>query len=229
MTVPQIKSGKLYALIGRSRSGKTQKALDLIKDIPCLLIWDVEEQYSQVTHRARSLPELTKYIELCAGKKAVIGYTGSLGDFNGFCKRAFWFIRKCGEQGVKSGVVLEETADVTNPSKAPEWYGILLRRGLKYGPDIFAITQRPAESDKTSVGNASIVHLCALKLPSDRDYMMRMTGLPLDLIKGLKADQDNGKFDFVTIDDNSSTYDLGQLTFSGNKPKFTINQAQIPL
>lgn len=226
--MPKLKSGKLYALIGRSRSGKTQKALELIKQIPCVLIWDVEQQY-EVTHRATSQKQLLELVQSLAGKKCVIGYTGPLSDFNFFCKAAFWLVRRCYQLNVKSGVVFEETADVTNPSKAPEYYGILLRRALKYGPDLFAITQRPAESDKTSVGNASVVHLCALKLPSDKDYMARMTGLPLELINGLRSDQDNGVFDFVTIDDNSHTYDMGKLTFPGNRPKFTIEKAKIPL
>ncbi len=229
MAVPKIKSGKLFALVGRSRSGKTQKALALIQGIPCVLVWDVEEQYENVTHRATSQGQLVKLVKQCAGKRAVIGFTGNLSDFNFFCKTAFWFVRKCGEMGKKSGVVFEETADVTSPNKAPEHYGIILRRGLKYGCDLFAITQRPAESDKTSVGNASIVHICAIKLPIDRKYMSDMTGVPLERIRGLVADQDNGKFDYLTVDDNSSTYDAGQLTFPNNKPKFTTKERKIPL
>ena len=226
--VPGIKSGKLYVLCGRSRSGKTQKALQLIKKLPCVLVWDVEEQYN-VTHRAYSQYQLVELVKKCAGKKCVIGFTGQLSDFNFFCKVAFWFVRKCGELGKRSGVVLEETADVTSPSKAPEHYGVLLRRSLKYGADLFAITQRPAESDKTSVGNASVVHVCALKLPRDREYIAKMTGVSLDVINGLRFDQDSGVFEYVTVDDNSASYDLGELTFHGSKPKFNTKKSKIPL
>ncbi len=228
MAVPKIQSGKLYALAGRSRSGKTQKALELIKKIPSVLIWDVEEQYS-VTHRATSQAQLLKLVKQCAGKKCVIGFTGGLSDFNYFCKVAFWFVRKCGEMGKKSGVVFEETADVTNPQKAPENYGIILRRGLKYGCDLFAITQRPAESDKTAVGNASVVHVCTMNLPSDRKYMAAMTGVPLCDVAAMRADQDAGRFDYITVDTNRATYRKGVLTFPAGKPKFTDENAEIPL
>lgn len=215
----RIKSGKLWAFIGRSRSGKTQAAEQQIRKIPCVLIWDIEEQYT-VTHRARTQAELVTLVKHCAGKRCRIGYTGRLEDFNFFCKVAFWFARRCGELGKPSGVVFEETADVTTPAKAPEHYGIILRRGLKYGVSLFAITQRPAESDKTAIGNSSVVHVCALKLPSDRAFVSKLTGVPLDVITDLEFDQDSGRFGYVTVDDNKGTYQRGLLTFQGNKPKF---------
>ena len=228
MAVPKIESGKLFALCGRSRSGKTQKALDLIKKHKCVLVWDVEEQY-QVTHRARSQKQLLTYIEQCAGKKAVIGFTANLSDFNYFCKVAFWYVRKCGELGKKSAVVFEETADVTSPGKAPEYYGILLRRGLKYGCDLFAITQRPAESDKTAVGNASMIHICTMNLPRDRRYMAEMTGVPLQAIAAMKADQERGSFDYISVDTNRGDYVDGVLTFPKGKPKFKDLGSRIAL
>ncbi len=225
----KVKSGKLIALVGRSRSGKTQKAISLIKQIPCVMIWDVEGQYENVTHRATNQRELAALVKACAGKKAVIGYTGRLSDFNYFCKAAFIYVRLCGVMGKKSGVVFEETADVTSPAKAPEHYGVILRRGLKYGCDLFAITQRPAESDKTSVGNASIIHICAMNIPSDKKYMANMSGVPLAVVDGLRADQDNSCFSYVTVDTNRAAYDLGELTFVNDKPVFRDLKRKIPL
>lgn len=226
--VPNVKSGKLMSFIGRSRSGKTKAAEREIAKIASVLIWDIEEQYT-VTHRAKSQAELVRLVKHCAGKKCRIGYTGKLEDFGFFCKTAFWFARRCGEMGKQSGVVFEETADVTTPAKAPEHYGILLRRGLKYGVTLIAITQRPAESDKTSIGNGSIVHICALKLPSDRAYAAKLTGVPLDVIAGLEFNQDDGRFGYIVVDDNKASYQCGLLTYHNNKPRFTPQGKQIPL
>tara|TARA_B100000446_G_scaffold185938_3_gene211047 strand:+ start:4173 stop:4862 length:690 start_codon:yes stop_codon:yes gene_type:complete len=224
----RVKSGKLYALIGASRSGKTQQALELIKGKKSGLIWDVEEQY-ECDHRARTQKELVALVQQYGGKRGVIAFTGRLSDFGFFCKAAFIYVKICAHRGVNSFAVFEETADVTNPSKAPDEYGILLRRGLKYGVDIIAITQRPAESDKTAVGNASMVHICRLQLPTDIRYVARMTGVPEKTLNEMRADQDLSKFDFVTVDTGRKQWQRGCLTFPRGRPKFGISTGWTPI
>ena len=224
MMVNNIKSGKLTAIIGSSRSGKTQFALDQLKPFKFVLIWDVEEQY-KCTYRVRNRIDLFNLICVRIGKKCPkkaerIAYTGSLNDFNTFCQFAFWWVRKMGGYGEQTAIVFEETADVTSPAKAPEHYGILLRRSLKYGVHLFCITQRPAESDKTSIGNASIVHVCRLSLPRDRKFAADATGIDREIINDLRADQDKGHFDYVTADMGRGHYSLGYLNFKNQKPIF---------
>lgn len=158
-----------------------------------------------------------------------IAYTGKLSEFNDFCRVAFWWVRRCAQLDRQSAVVVEETSDVTSPGKAPEYWGILLRRGLKYGADIFAISQRPAESDKTAVGNASVVHICRMNTQRDRRYLEGMTGVPLAAIQALRADQDAGRFDYITVDTGRGFYQSGRLTFPGGKPKFTTDKEKKPL
>ncbi len=225
-----VRSGVLWAVVGRSRSGKTVRVLREIQRHRCVLIWDVEGQYT-ATHRARTPAELWPIVKACAGKKATIAYTGALGDFDQFCKMAFYYVQRCCAAGQQSAVVFEETADVTNPGKAPEHYGIFIRRSLKYGVDVFAITQRPAESDKTSIGNASIVYVCALKLPRDRKSVAELTGIPLQAINGLVADQAKSQFDFILQSDHhGGNYQRGRLIFtSENRPRFTLKGPKIPL
>jgi hypothetical protein len=223
-----MESGKLYALCGASRSGKTQKALDLIRGKTHGLIWDVEGQY-QADIRITNQKELARVIFSSVGKRGIIAYTGRLEDFDFFCKLAFWYVRAQFSQNIRTFVVFEETADVTSPGKAPEDYGILLRRGLKYGVDLIAITQRPAESDKTAMGNASMIHVCRMSLPRDRTYMANTTGISIKEIEKLRADQDAGLFDYFTVDIGRGKYLRGELSFKRNKPVFSEKTGWQPI
>jgi hypothetical protein len=82
--------------------------------------------------------------------------------------------------------VAEETADVTTPAKAPVGWGTLVRRGRKRGISIIGVTQRPAESDKTIIGNATKIHCGMLKRPQDRKYMALEMDVPLQVVNELK-------------------------------------------
>lgn len=74
-------------------------------------------------------------------------------------KAMFEFWARCTFAWCNAAIVAEETADVTNPSKAPHWWGLLIRKGRARGlSTIFALTQRPAESDKTDIGNATLLN-----------------------------------------------------------------------
>lgn len=216
-----IESGKLWVLVGASRSGKTERAKAELVRHKCVLVWDIEGKYD-CTLRVRSQAALIKAVKALAGKKAVIAFTGKLTDFDYFCRCAFVYVQLCEQVGKRSAVVFEETADVTTPGKAPEGYGILLRRGLKYGADLFAITQRPAESDKTSIGNSSVLHICRMATPRDREYMAKASGVPLTVLQGLRANQDAGAFDFVTVDTGRGEWRRGCLTFPRGKAKFSL-------
>jgi hypothetical protein len=45
--------------------------------------------------------------------------------------------------------------------------------GLGFGCQIYAITQRPQESDKTAYGNATVLHCHQLANPADCRYVAR--------------------------------------------------------
>jgi len=231
----KIKSGKLYSLNGRSRAGKTIKAMQLINALPRCLIWDVDEQY-EAHYRAYTLKELTALLARNFGREVHIAYTSKIKgrkelteDFNGFCRRGVAYVQRHGYAEMKTSLVFEETARVTSSGYAPPFYVELLSGCLKYGCDLIAITQRLAESDKTSIGNASIVHVCALRLPIDRKSVADATGVPLKLISSLVADQDNSRFEYITVDGNKNAYQRGQLTFKNDKPVFTDNGGWVPI
>lgn len=79
--------------------------------------------------------------------------------------------------------VAEELADVTTPGKAPEGWGDLLRKGRAYGLKVYGLTQRPAESDKTIIGNATLIHAGRQARFEDQKYMAREMSLKPDDFK----------------------------------------------
>ncbi len=222
----KLKSGKLAAVIGSSRSGKSQYVNSQIRAEPRVMIWDIKGEYTGIP-RATNRAELIAMVKRRAPK---IVYTPNfIADFDYFCKSAQVWVKSNCLAGNRTVLVFEETADVTSPAKAPESYGIILRRFLSYGVDIYAITQRPAESDKTAVGNASIVRICRMQLDRDRKAVARDTGIPLSAIESLNADQDASKFDYLHADTGVGKYHSGQLTFSSGKAVFTDNNDLKPL
>jgi hypothetical protein len=82
--------------------------------------------------------------------------------------------------------IAEELADVTTPGKAPEKWGILVRRGLKRGISIYAISQRWAEADKTAVGNASEFILFRQSSGDDIRYLSRKARVTFEDLDGLQ-------------------------------------------
>lgn len=81
--------------------------------------------------------------------------------------------------------VAEEIADVTSPAKAPPAWGRLIRRGRKYGIEIWAVTQRPAEADKTILSNAAVLRTGALGRMADRKAIAAEMDIPVGEIGAL--------------------------------------------
>ena len=224
----KLKSGKLTAVIGASRSGKSQYIKSKIAGAR-VMIWDIKgdkDDYSGIP-RARNREELAAMVK--QNLPQFIYTPNFISEFDYFCRSAQAWVKSNYLRGVNCVLIFEETADVTSPAKAPESYGVILRRYLSYGVDIFAVTQRPAESDKTAVGNASIVHVCRMQLDRDRKAVARDTGIPLHAIEALKADQDAGIFDYIHADTGVGKYNTGRLTFRAGKAVFTDNRESKPL
>ena len=105
-------------------------------------------------------------------------------------------------------LVVEELADVTSPGKAPEGWGELIRKGRHYGGSIYALTQRPAESDKTIAGNADIIHTGRLSFPRDRKTMAEYLDVPVSKITALPS------LHWIERDMRTRELRTGVLTFS---------------
>lgn len=193
------REGRLVVAVGASRSGKTAWVKQQLKNYGAVLVWDVEENYDGV--RAGNRRALLAGCErLARGENFTLCYTGQLADFGYWAECAFWLARQREKNPQRLAVVAEELADVTTPGKAPDGWGVLVRRGLKRGVDIYAITQRPSESDKTIMGNASIIHCCGLQRFNDRKYMAQEMDVPVSELETLVRDSDNSRVEYLHKD-----------------------------
>lgn len=203
----KVEDGTITAIVGSAGSGKTAWLKKQIAASPRLLVWDIEGQYTDKTKPIYTRSALVKAIQ---EPNARISYQPkTLSDFDFWAKCAFAFVRLGADMGVMTVIVAEELADVTSPAKAPEGWGMLVRRGRKYGANIYGITQRPAESDKTLFGNAHVIHCCGMQRANDRVYMARELDVPVADIQRL----DRSKLEYIHKDMRNSQLEKGRLVF----------------
>lgn len=185
MSLLKTNDGRLCIISGASRSGKTVKTERLVRTFKTVFVWDIEAQWCKM----KGFKKMSCYADLVKvvttgkpGKYAYVSQGDMKADFDRFCRAVFHFGSYFGE----CAAVLEELADVTTTAKAPEGWGILVRRGLKRGISLFPISQRWAEADKTAIGNATDFYLFRMSTGSDVDYMAKKTGVMRDRLADLK-------------------------------------------
>lgn len=191
---------------GASRSGKTAWTRREVAKEARILAWDPEDQWSKergfarVTNRRDFLKAAHK-----AGPLKVAYVAG--GDLK--AEFDFWAgcVQYAGRYVGPLAAIAEELADVTSQSKAPGNWGILLRRGLKRGITIYAISQRWAEADKTAMGNASEFVIFRQATGDDARYMARKTRVPEEQINALAP------LDFIRYDSGTGQAEKGRLSF----------------
>lgn len=164
--------GRVTLVVGATGSGKTSWAIRELTAAPRLLVWDVEHTLAARLRcrPVRNLRELSAALRASAtDERARIAYqppAPSAGAFDVFALGAFAWA------GAAPGAILaEELADVTRPGKAPEGWGMLLRRGRARGAAVYAITQRITECDTTVSGLAADLICFRLDRPRDRATM----------------------------------------------------------
>lgn len=184
MTLQTVES-RIVVVGGASQTGKTTYTVNQVKKLDRVIVWDTEDQWSvlpgfkKITSKAELLQAIQKK------GKARIAFVPS-GDI----KKIFDLWAGCayywGRYHGGCVVVAEELADVTSPGKAPGNWGILIRRGLKRGISIYAISQRWAEADKTAVGNASEFVCFRMSSVLDIDYIAKRTRIDSAPLLALK-------------------------------------------
>jgi hypothetical protein len=201
--------GRLVIISGASRCGKSTYVSKRVKPDRRVVAWDPEAQWCEqpgfrkVTTRA----QLLQAIQTSGHMKIAYVTGGELKDeFNFLCKA----VRYAGQYIAPLVYIAEELADVTTPSKAPGEWGILVRRGLKRGITIYAISQRWSEADKTSIGNAS-EYVCFMSRPRDLKYVADNTGIPVADLAALQP------FEYVQFDPVTKEKLRKKLSFSDRK------------
>ena len=162
--------GRIVYVVGFTGSGKTTWTRQQVRGARRLLIWDGKEEWGE-RDRCRVV---TSAVELRAAvmnpKAGRISYRVPVSreTFDVFCRLAWVWIR----YGVGT-LVIEELADVTTAGKAPVAWGEIVRKSRGYGAEVYALTQRPQEVDKTVQGNASLYHCGMMADAVDAAYVAR--------------------------------------------------------
>lgn len=176
--------GELVLVAGATRSGKTVWTAQRTWKHYRALVWDAKDEWGH-RYNCRRISCVRELAEACkpGAKLERIAYVPDLalesmklrdrGDayrecFDVFCRLAWIWLRVA-----RGALIVEELADVTHPGKAPIAWGRICRSGLAYGPSIYALTQRPSESDKTALGNATLLHVHQMASEADERYMAR--------------------------------------------------------
>lgn len=229
------KTGRMTLVIGASQSGKTHYVLSQIKGAKRLLIWDVEEQYADepgIT-AVRSLAALAAILTKNPRSFRLAFVPSDNAEFAGFCRLA-WFALECGlthhdtdGKPLPTYLVAEEISDVTNPGKAPPEWGKLIRRGLKRNMWLYAVTQSPSESDKTTVKNCSEAHICGVQSEEEAEYLGRKLKVNADHIARLNREEKQ----FMHVNTVTGAVSYGGKTmpeFISDAYKTPINSAYKP-
>lgn len=202
-----MSDGRLIVVSGASRSGKTAYVKKAVKGERRVVAWDSEDQFSalpgwdRVTKKADLFERLTQKngalkLAFVPGGKIVDQF-----DLWAGC------VMYAGRYLEPLTCVAEEISDVTSPAKAPGNWGMLLRRGLKRGITIYAISQRWAEADKTALGNASEFVLFMQSSGDDAKYLAKKTRVEQSELDALKP------LEYLRYDVATRTVSRGKLRF----------------
>lgn len=184
--------GRLVVLSGASRCGKSTWAAKEVRQERRVVAWDPEDQWSKESgfRKVTTREQLLEAIKTAGHMRLAYVAGGDLkAEFDFLCAAVMY----AGRYIAPLVYIAEELADVSTPSKAPDKWGILVRRGLKRGITIYAISQRWAEADKTAMGNAS-EYVCFMPRPRDMKYVADNTGVPLLELEALKP------FEYIRFD-----------------------------
>lgn len=202
LKIDTSQEAKISIVTGSSGSGKSAWTKQQISKAARLIVWDIDDEYGEIRgiQTFSNLGELARAVR--NAKKGKFRYIGAFADFDTFCKIVFaWGGCVC---------VVEELAGVTTPAKAPVGWHTLVSRGRKRGIHIYAITQRPSESDKTIMGNASMFHAGRMNRAGDRVYMAKEMDIPIEDINALQ------NLEFIEKYADGSVK-AGKVTFRGRK------------
>lgn len=165
-------------ICGNSGTGKSSYIKQIMKGFKRIVAFDPDDEYGTMPGfvRVEKARELVAILKAAGAKPVKVAFVGE-------GKTAFEFWCECVFQFGTCLAIAEEIADVTNPSKAPPAWGKLIRRGRKFGIKICAVTQRPAEADKTILSNAAYIRSFALGRYSDRLAISREIGLSINVME----------------------------------------------
>ena len=200
--VDNRRKAEIVLVCGGSGSGKSVWVKRRIRKEPRVLVFDVKREYGGTGtgfHTVTRQRELIACLKRAGSGRGRYAYVGARAHFDWFCRAAFAW-GDC-------VVVAEELASYTSPGKAPEGWHICISQGRALGVRPIGITQRPSESDKTIIGNATLVHCGKMKRAGDRQYMAREMDIPQHYLDDLKP------LEWIETGDGFEGIRKGKITF----------------
>ena len=188
---------RLEVAAGASRSGKSWLTAQRIKLHKNVLVWDAVGEFAE-SFKCRRIDLSTARTVAARGASGrfAVDCLVTPENFDLFCRCAWLWLRVMAHRGERVTLVVEELADVTPPGKAPAAWGEIIRKSLRLDAHIYAMTQRPAESDKTVMGNATVLRCHSMARADDRRAMARELDVDQSVIDRL----DFSKYQYVERD-----------------------------
>ncbi len=166
----------IVAAIGATGSGKSawiKQGIARAKP-KRLLIWDPQGEYGEFGDVYSDRAALLDHVAHAKAFRVVYRPGDKLSTYK---PRFAWFCKLAYALG-NATVILEELADVTEPSWAPDDWSVITRKGRHKGLRVIAASQRPASVDKDFFGNCTLIHCGRLNYGGDVKCMARVLGVP---------------------------------------------------
>lgn len=165
---------QIWAVVGASGTGKGLWVKQRLRDLaPARFVaWDFKNEYQEFGRQVETLAQL---------RQAMISAGEGPGRFRYVCRgagektlrREFEALCELVYSWEHCIFVAEELANVTTPGWAPASWRKMTTSGRHAGVHIIGATQTPALVDKTFLGNATMVHCCALREFQHRQAVAR--------------------------------------------------------
>ncbi len=208
-------NGDLYLVTGMSRAGKTRWVETQIADADRLVVWDPKNEWGRVVVGEHTTDVQSIPIQVRAMARGKLRYVPGAN-----LQREFQIVSQAvlAIAALHGPVVFvaEELADVCPPGKAVGSWGTVMRQGRGRQITTYGITQAPAESDKTIIRNANVIHCCKLGREADRRYMEKELDIAPGALDRLTVSDTFG--DFVEKREGGEPI-TGRLTFKTGKIK----------
>lgn len=190
-------------VIGASGSGKSHYVKTIVERFNRAIVWDPDDEYSGV----KGLFTVSRASDLIAHIRSGdvrVRFVPTSMDGK-YLEKCFEFVSLAAFVWGDCLLVAEEIADVTTPSKALNGWGTALRRGRKRGVKVVAVSQRPAEADKTIFTQARIIRTGRLDGEGDIARVANNMRIPTEYVSKL------GKLEFFELDRNSGQLKAGKM------------------
>jgi hypothetical protein len=177
---------QIWAVVGASGTGKGLWVKQELRRLaPARFVaWDFKNEYQEFGQQVQTLGKLrTAMIAAGTGPGRFRYVCRGAGEKN--LRREFEALCELVYAWEHCVFVAEELANVTTPGWAPASWRKMTTSGRHAGVHIIGATQTPALVDKTFLGNATMVHCCALREFQHRQAVARSMDIDEARIAGL--------------------------------------------